>query len=433
MYLELSSRVRTRNGEDVKKKGLKTYRLDVSAQFYPIISTKKAQSVFRLSALLAREVDPVLLREAAGDVLRRFPTFKVRLRRGYAWYYFEENTEDVKVFPSTGKILRPIDTRETAGYLFRISYSAREIEFEVFHAVCDGMAALEFLKALLWRYAVLSGAPVEGGEGIADLDAPPSEEEAEDAFYRYYTPIRFGDIDLKGLMGELPLLLPGSIAEEGYGGTFVSAKASSVTACAKRMGASFTALVCGALAYSVERMSDCSRPIVIMVPVNLRTMFPSATMRNFVNFVRLVFKPRECAGIEEYVASAAAQLKEKATKEEMKKFFATTVRTESSLLMRVTPLFIKILGARIGRFFLKSRQTMIFSNVGRVCLPEGCGVERVLFNLNVSKTSKVNVGAVTLGEETSFAFTRAVKERALEEEFRRTLEALGVAPSPAAE
>ena len=114
----------------------------------------------------------------------------------------------------------------------------------------------------------------------------------------------------------------------------------------------------------------------------------------------------------------------------MEKFFATTVRTERSLPMRISPLWFKILMARIGRFFLKSRQTMIFSNVGRVVMPKGCGLKRILFNLNVSKTSKVNVGAVTLDGETTVSFTRSINETELETEFFRTLTQLGIEARP---
>ncbi len=408
------------------KPELKRYRLDVSAQFYPIISTKKAQSLFRLSAVMDKKVDGGILQRAAEDVLVRFPTFKVRLKKGYAWYYFEENTERVRVTPSTGELLRPIDMKLTAGYPFRICYEGDRIEFEVFHAVCDGMAALVFLKALVYRYAVLSGAPVQGSEGVIDLAGLPSDEEAEDAFYRYYRPIRFGEVDLKGLMGELPLLLPGTIAEEGYSADYRAVSSSAMAAAAKSMGASFTAFVSGALAYSVEKLTRGRKAVVIMVPVNLRSMFPSKTLRNFVNFVRLVFRPKECRTLADYVRSASEQLKAKATKEEMEKFFATTVRTEKSLALRIAPLWFKILMARIFRFFLKSRQTMIFSNVGKVSLPEGCGLKRVLFNLNVSKTSKVNVGMVTVGGETTVSFTRSITETELEREFFRTLNELGL-------
>lgn len=403
----------------------KRYKLDVSAQFYPIISTKRAQSLFRLTAVMDDRVDPELLRRAAEDVLSRFPTFKVRLRKGYAWYYFEENDAPVRVFPSTGKLLVPIDPKETGGYLFRISHSLYEIEFEVFHAVCDGMAALEFLKTLVLRYAALSGAPVADA-AAARLDEIPSEEEAEDAFYRYYRPIRFGDVDLKGLMGELPVLLPGTIAEDGYNSSHHTFEAADALRVAKSMGVSFTALMAGTLAYVAGRLSGSSRAVVIMVPVDLRRMFPSRTMRNFVNFVRLTFRPNECGDLKAHILSASDQLKAKATKEEMEKFFATTVRTERSLPLRIAPLWLKIFFARIGRFFLKSRQTMIFSNVGRVVMPEGCGLKRILFNLNVSKTSRVNAGAVTLGDEVTVSFTRSIREKDMDSEFCRALSSMGV-------
>lgn len=422
---------RRAKGAGMKKKDKrpKRYRLDVSAQFYPIISTKKAQSLFRLSAVMDDVVDAETLRLAAQDVLVRFPTFKVKLKKGYAWYYFEENSSPLRVFPSSGRLLQPIDTKQTAGYPFRIAYDGNKIEFEVFHAVCDGIAALEFLKALVLRYAVLSGREVQGAEGVVDISEEPHEEEAEDAFYRYYRPIPFGQINLKGLMGDLPLLLPGTIAEKGYSAAHLKASVEQIKSVAKALGVSFTALVCGALAYSVEKLSGGRKSVVIMVPVNLRAMFPSRTMRNFVNFVRLVFEPKKYSALSDYIRSASEQLKAKATKEEMSKFFATTVRAEKSLVMRIAPLWLKIFMARIFRFFLKSRQTMIFSNVGKVKMPVGCGLERVLFNLNVSNTSKVNLGAVTYGEETTFSFTKSISETMLEDEFFRALGELGIESS----
>ena len=53
-------------------------------------------------------------------------------------------------------------------------------------------------------------------------------------------------------MGEIPLLLPGTIAEDGYSGTYCSVSAQAVAAKAKEMGASFTSLICGALTYTIE-------------------------------------------------------------------------------------------------------------------------------------------------------------------------------------
>lgn len=399
------------------------YRLDVSAQFYPIISTPRSQSLFRFAAELDAPVDAATLQRATADALTRFPTFRVRLKMGYAWYFFEENSAPVPVVESDGKLLTPLRPKDTAGYPFRMAYRGNTVEFEVFHAVADGMSAMEFFKAVLLRYAVLCGR----SEGVdAVIREPSDEEEAEDAFRRYYRPIRLGDVDLKSLMGAPPFLLPGTVSKEGYSATHYAVRTADLLAAAKAKAASLTAFIGGVIAYTVCRYAAPKRPIAVMVPVNLRKMFPSRTMRNFVNFVRLVFRPKDCDSLDACVSSAAVQLREKATKEEMEKFFATTVRAEKSLVLSIAPLWFKIFMARLCRPVLKSRQTMIFSNIGKVDLPADCGVKRVVFNLNVSKNAKVNLGAVTLGDETTFAFTRSIYETDFEDEFVKVLRGLSV-------
>ena len=405
----------------------KRYRLDVSSQFYPIIATRKAQSLFGMTARMDAPVDRAVLETAVNEVLKRFPTFAVKLRKGYSWYYFEENTAVYPVGEASGKPLLPISDKEKAGYLFRLDCKDDTVVFEVFHAICDGLAALEFFKAVLYVYALRSGRSPEGSAGVIDLSAAPSEEEAEDAFYRYHRRVRLGDVQLKELMGTRPAFIDGTPLKDGYAVSFGGVRVDDVRAAAKSMGASVTAFMCGAIARAVHNTQRRpSRDVVLMVPVNLRDMFPSRTLRNFVNFVRLVFRHGECETLGDFVKSASRQLKEKATPDEMAKFMSTTVSTERSLPLRLAPLWLKILAARIVRFFIKSRQTLIFSNLGRVSLPEGTGVRRIVFNLNVSKTSRVNVGALSLGEEMTFAFSRSVRERTLEDEVFAVLAEAGV-------
>lgn len=57
------------------------FELDHSAKFYPIMSTKKAQSLFRISAIMTEEVDKDKLQIALNDVLPRFEVYKVRLKK----------------------------------------------------------------------------------------------------------------------------------------------------------------------------------------------------------------------------------------------------------------------------------------------------------------------------------------------------------------
>ncbi|MBR2056590.1 MAG: hypothetical protein IJ978_02895 [Clostridia bacterium] len=170
--------------------------------------------MFRITVRLKDEVDGVLLEEALNKVLYRFPTYKTRLKKGYAWHYLEENTERALVFKGLGPMLSPIDTKETNGYLFRVVYEGKTVYFEVFHGLCDGVGATIFFKGLLETYRNMQGIAVSGC-GV-DLSTEPTENEIEDAFKHYYEPIKFSDVQLKELTGSTPQLISGTINPDGY-------------------------------------------------------------------------------------------------------------------------------------------------------------------------------------------------------------------------
>ena len=98
-----------------------------AASFYPVLTTRNTQSIFRLSALLDDKVDPEKLRQALCEAIVRFPLFKVRQRTGVFWYYFEENEEPFNIFEDDGILLRRIDTKKTNGYQFRLCYFGKKI------------------------------------------------------------------------------------------------------------------------------------------------------------------------------------------------------------------------------------------------------------------------------------------------------------------
>lgn len=403
----------------------KRYALDNSSLFYPIMATKKSQSIFRIEAEIDEIVDRDLLSRAINDAMGRFPTFKVRLKKGYNWHYLEQNDEKVEVFEDDGSLLCPIDPEKTNGYLFRAAYNGNKISLEIFHGLCDGTGATAFLKGIIQKYRELQGRSFDGVDGAIDFDEIAGEDEIEDAFKRNYSPIKFGGIDIKGLTGSAPHLLNGTIDENGYSSVKGECDYEKVSKLAKQNDATFTAYTAGTLAYAIEKTENCSRPIVMMIPVNLRSIFPSNNVRNFVTFVRLVFKPRALASIEEYVASAKKQLAANATKDKLQAMISTTVRAEKTLLLRLTPLWLKEGIAKFIRVFLKSRQTIILSNLGRTDMPETLGVKRLIFNVNVSKNAKVNLGVTSTGGRTLFSFTKSIVEDTLPKNFFEILGACG--------
>ena len=70
------------------------YKLDNAAQIFPIVSNKDETNSFRLAAVLKEDVDAKLLKEVLVKTLERFPTFKVKLKKGFFWYYLQENHND---------------------------------------------------------------------------------------------------------------------------------------------------------------------------------------------------------------------------------------------------------------------------------------------------------------------------------------------------
>ena len=56
-------------------------RLDNSAKIFPISSSKKYSSVFRLSAVLKGTINPEILKKAVNLTLNTLNSFKVKLKK----------------------------------------------------------------------------------------------------------------------------------------------------------------------------------------------------------------------------------------------------------------------------------------------------------------------------------------------------------------
>ena len=81
--------------------------------------------------------------------------------------------------------------------------------------------------------------------------------------------------------------------------------------------------------------------------------------------------------------------------------------------------------AKFFRLFLKSRQTIIISNLGRFNLPEGLGVDKAIFNVNVSKNARTNVGIISLGDKVALSFTKTIVENKVEKGVVDAIEKMG--------
>ncbi|MBQ8085018.1 MAG: hypothetical protein IJ232_02800, partial [Lachnospiraceae bacterium] len=128
-------------------------KLDNTANLFPVIATEDMSNVYRISVTLTEDIDRVLLQEALNRILPYFLVFRMRLKMGFFWYYFEENTKPAPlVYEEHSYPGAYINKSRNNQYMFRVTYFGRRINLEVFHSLTDGAGGIIFLKELVYQY-----------------------------------------------------------------------------------------------------------------------------------------------------------------------------------------------------------------------------------------------------------------------------------------
>ena len=397
------------------------FRLDNAAKLYPAIENSKWSSLFRVSMVMGDQVDASRLELAVNQVLPRFPSFKVRLRKGMFWYYLEDNDQPFHVAKDEGHPCMRMRRGENNGYLFRVLHYQSRISLEVFHALTDGTGGLVFLKTLAAQYLRLGGAEIPPGYGILDLNEKPVKEELEDAYRKiplngaHFSRREARAFHLKGIW-EMPHTLH-----------LVSASLSvaALKAEAKKYHATITEYLTAVFLFSIYMIQqrekrDCRAPVKVSVPVNMRRFVPTQTLRNFAFYINVGIDP----ALGKYAFPEVVELCRHYMRYYMNPKFlfagiATNVASERNALIRVCPLFVKnfvlnFVYHRVG----ESLFTTTLSNLGAVELPLSMlpYVKRVEMMLGAASSGRSNCGAVSLQDELVLTFSRNIREPSLERE-----------------
>ena len=77
------------------------HKLDNTANLFPVIAGRRTANVFRMTAVMHKEVVPEYLQQALEETLPAFAAFSVRLRHGLFWSYLEQNDAPVHIAQET--------------------------------------------------------------------------------------------------------------------------------------------------------------------------------------------------------------------------------------------------------------------------------------------------------------------------------------------
>lgn len=408
-------------------------RLDNAAKIYPAASSRRWHALFRLSATLTEPVDPDVLLQAQRRMVRRFPSFYVRLRRGMFWYYLEGVDECAAVEPDGESPCMPLQRREKRGLRLRVRYRGNRIAVEFFHAITDGTGGLCFLKTLVAEYLSLRyGVAIPRGDGVLDCDEPPHGAELDDSFLA-----NAGDIAIDRTEANA-YHLSGDLEPDGFIHLMTACvPLAAVTARAKAFGVSLTAYLTALLidaACQLQQEDGTARrrrrPVKICVPVNLRRFFPSETLRNFSSYVNPGVETRlGTYTLEEIVQAVHHYMGTEATAKRLGAKFTANVSSERNAALRLAPLFLKNVAMKCGFLMVGDRKTTtILSNLGLVTLPDAMAahVSRMEFVLGPLSRNPVACAALSYGDTLCLNLTSTLREPALERAFLTRLVRQGV-------
>lgn len=416
-----------------EERKLRWMRLDNAAKIYPAARRQNWSNVFRLSATLKECIDVTVMQSALDVTVRRFPSIATRLRRGVFWYYLQQLSQAPAIREESSYPLTRMSRDEMRRCAFRVIVYEERVAVEFFHSLTDGNGALIFLKTLLAEYLQQKhGIQIPAEEGVLGRLEEPSEEELEDSFQKYAGPVSAsrkehdawhttGTPEPTGFLNLTCLKLP----------------VAAVLEKAHEYNVSLTNFLCAAMMMALQNLQQEKVPnrkhrkhIRVLIPVNLRKLFPSRTLRNFALYTIPEIDPRLGEySFEEICKAVKHRMGLEVNQKHMSKMIAANVGSERLFIVKIMPLFIKNAVMKAVFDAVGERKSCLsLSNLGQVKLPEAMlpYVERLDFILGIQATAPHNCGVLSFGDSLYINFIRSIREPELESHFFRVLRDMGL-------
>lgn len=389
------------------------FKIDNAGKIFRSVSKESNTSIFRVSVILTEPVQAEMLQAALDIVIKRFPSFSVKLRKGFFWDFLYENDEKLLVREEKLYPCSPLIKGENRGYLLRVLYFNCRVSLEVFHSITDGTGAVEFLKTLIYQYLSIKGEKVEDEGMLLHPDELPNKYEIEDSFEKYYE-----DAPSERIVETKAFHIEGTPLEP-FGNNIIHGvmSASELNAIAKKNGTTITEYLTSILIYSIYnetmKYGIYDKPIRVTIPVNLRKIFPSRTLRNFFTVVNVGIDPSPNLTFETVLKEVSRQLKEKTKKENLKKVLTANIKLEKMLVARFVPVFIKDIAMRYGfENFGEDSKTITLSNIGNIRFPSLMSefVHQMEIVIYPTHKSPVNCGVCSVNDKLTVTFSRTILE-----------------------
>ncbi len=407
--------------------------MDNAAKIYPAARRKNWSNVFRQSVTLFEEVDTGVLKSALDITAKRFPSIAARLRKGVFWYYLQQVESAPEIREEFSYPLTYMSKEEMRKCAFRVIVFHNRIAVEFFHSLTDGTGALIFLKSLVAEYLEQKyNIEIPYENGIANRRDLPLEEELEDCFLKNAGSVSASRKDTNAWH------MYGETQRDGFLNlTCFHIPVKEALGMAHKYDSTLTVFMSAVMMKALINLQNEKTPnirhqkrIKLLIPVNLRQLFPSNTLRNFAMYTIPELDPRLGEyTLEEICKVIKHKMGMEFTAKHMSCVIATNVNDERNPLLRLVPLPLKnaVMKAVFDSVGEK-KSCLTLSNIGQVKIPEIMAryIKRFDFILGVQAAAPYNCGMLSYGDTVYINFIRNIKDAELERHFFAVLQELGL-------
>ncbi len=417
--------------EEIKRQNPDWFRLDNAGILFPGQNTSTWSNIFRVSIELTQEIEPEILAIALKNILPRFPGFDVRMRKGLFWYYLEKNPEEN---PEVKKdILNPcyrIKFKEDQRYLFRVYYLGKKISVDVFHAISDGYGATNFLSTLTAEYLKLKGEKINCGGFVKNINESVPETELQDAFHKYAKSTANHPITDKKVYHPKGTPVPKHFVNVTSG--IMSAEKIKSLAKEKKVTVTefFAAMLMDIHCQKQLRESRVQKEVSVQIPINLRNIYPSDTLRNFSVVLNVKVDPRLGEyTFDELLQQVSLQLRLEKDEKKLNAMISKHVKLEKMAVLKYLPLPVKNIALGVATLVGAEKTTSAYlSNLGPLTLPGEMEehIEKFMFTPGPGIHTAARCGIATFKDKLVFTFANNLQESDIEREFFTRLVKMGV-------
>ena len=400
-------------------------RLDNAAKIFPATSNPKDTRVFRFYCELKEEIEGIALQEALNRTLQRYPLFLSVMRKGVFWHYLEKSELKPEVRKEYKSPCANLYVRDKKTLLFEVTYYKKRINFEVYHSLTDGTGATEFLRELVKNYLVL----IYEKEGLKDINLAESfstfQDYENDSFTKYYQKER----KAKRNKASAFQLKRTTHDRENLRVVEGVVSVQKMKEKAKEYNVSVTVFITAVFLQAIFKemnRGQKKKPIVLMVPVNLRQFFESDSMLNFWGWIEPSYDFSEGeVSLEKILEVVKAYFEKELTTERVEEKMCDLIALEKNPILRMAPLELKNVCMLAGARAAEKNTTAIYSNMGIINMPEEYKKYIDRFGVFTS-TPKLEMCMCSFEDKMSFSFTARFDMPNIHRNFFRVLSEMGV-------